>query len=75
MASVLFIVYSKNSLIKSNILFQRPEMNICSYRVPQKYRPKVYGSEGHKNGANQILILWGKGGERVSDPRVKQHFF
>ena len=27
------------------------------YRVPQKYRPKVYGSEGHKNGANQILIL------------------
>ena len=28
-----------------------------SYRVPQKYRLKVYGSEGHKNGANQILIL------------------
>ena len=22
------------------------------YRVPQKYRPKVYGSEGLKNGAN-----------------------
>ena len=27
------------------------------YRVPQNYRLKVYGSEGHKNGANQILIL------------------
>ena len=27
------------------------------YRVPQKYRLKVYGSEGHKNGANHILIL------------------
>ena len=27
------------------------------YRVPQKYRSKVHGSEGHKNGANQILIL------------------
>ena len=24
-----------------------------NYRVPQKYRLKVYGSEGHKNGANQ----------------------
>ena len=30
---------------------------VCLYRVPQKYRLKVYGSEGHKNGANQILIL------------------
>ena len=27
------------------------------YRVPQKYRLKVYGSEGHKNGANHILIM------------------
>ena len=27
------------------------------YRVPQNDRVKVYGSEGHKNGANQILIL------------------
>ena len=27
------------------------------YRVPQKYRLKEYGSEGHKNGANQIIIL------------------
>ena len=25
------------------------------YRVPQNYRLKVHGSEGHKNGANQIL--------------------
>ena len=30
---------------------------IYIYRVPQKYRLKVYGSEGHKNGANQTLIL------------------
>ena len=28
-----------------------------TYRVPQKYRPKVYGSEGHKNGANHIIFL------------------
>ena len=28
-----------------------------NYRVPINYRLKVYGSEGHKNGANQILIL------------------
>ena len=27
------------------------------YRVPQNDRVKVYGSEGHKNGANQIFIL------------------
>ena len=27
------------------------------YRVPQKYRLKVYGSEGHKNGANHIIFL------------------
>ena len=27
------------------------------YRVPQKYRLKEDGSEGHKNGSNQILIL------------------
>ena len=27
------------------------------YRVPQNYRLKVNGSEGHKNGANQILIM------------------
>ena len=27
------------------------------YRVPINYRLKVYGFEGHKNGANQILIL------------------
>ena len=32
-------------------------IEIALYRVPQKYRPKVYGSEGRKNGANQILIL------------------
>ena len=30
---------------------------VSKYRVPQKYRLKVNGSEGHKNGANQILIL------------------
>ena len=30
---------------------------ISKYRVPQKYRLKVYGSEGHKNGANHILFL------------------
>ena len=29
----------------------------CFYRVPQKYCRKVYVSQGHKNWANQILIL------------------
>ena len=29
----------------------------CCYRVPQKYRLKLCGSEGHQNGSNQILIL------------------
>ena len=27
------------------------------YRVPQKYRLKEYGCEGHQTGSNQILIL------------------
>ena len=31
--------------------------NTSMYRVRQKYCPKVYDSEGHKNEANQILIL------------------
>ena len=30
---------------------------LYSYRVPQNYRYKVSGSEGHKNEANPILIL------------------
>ena len=40
-----------------DVCIQRWVVKSAMYRVPQKYRLKVYGSEGHKNGANQILIL------------------
>ena len=44
--------------VKNNVTFRGAKKSLVNmYRVPQKYRPKVYGSEGHKNGANQILIL------------------
>ena len=35
----------------------KKETKLWSYRVPINYCLKVYSSEGHKNGANQILIL------------------
>ena len=56
--------HSRLSFYPPPALFHCAETNrkvslllLSTYRVPQKYRLKVYGSEGHKNGANQILIL------------------
>ena len=53
---ILLHFYGRHSLILSDYHFDGP----CIYRVSQKKvgsQKYVYCSEGHKNQANQILIL------------------
>ena len=43
--------------IQSSKVGQSAKNLLCYKGSLKSYHPKVYGSEGHKNGANQILIL------------------